>query len=108
MQRAPSDSTRPECFFAAATVVLEGLPLPVLVVDRHERIRFADAPIVHLFGYAQAELIDRACFAAVSGGLALFRCQPYQPVAVSRFQRPTEATLRMQGLHKDGTLWRYL
>jgi diguanylate cyclase (GGDEF)-like protein/PAS domain S-box-containing protein len=46
--------------FAAATALLERLPLAVLVVDQNARIRFANAHVVHLFGYAQAECVDQS------------------------------------------------
>ena len=102
MQRAPSDFDPAESGLAAATVVLAGLPLPVLVVDRHERIRFANAPIVHLFGYAQTELIDKPASLLFPVDQKSSGANPFGQWLASRFQRPAASTLRMQGLHKDG------
>jgi PAS domain S-box-containing protein len=89
MQRAPSDyDPSLQSGLLAATAVLECLPLPILVLDQQGRIRFANAPIVHLFGYARVELINKPA------SLLFPAC---------RFNRPAEATLRLQAAHKDGT-----
>jgi diguanylate cyclase (GGDEF)-like protein/PAS domain S-box-containing protein len=87
----------------AATAVLEGLPLPVLVVDQSERIRFANAPIVHLFGYALAELIDKPAALLFPADLRALDPHPFSQWLACRFKRPEESSLRLQGVHKDGT-----
>jgi diguanylate cyclase (GGDEF)-like protein/PAS domain S-box-containing protein len=90
MQAAPFDLiARPDRGLAAATAALEGLPLAVLVLDRHHRIQFANAPVVHLFGYARAELLGR-------GAALLFPDLCGSPAEHSPDRRLT-------GAHKDGT-----
>jgi diguanylate cyclase (GGDEF)-like protein/PAS domain S-box-containing protein len=89
MQRAPPDyDPSLESGLLAATAVLECLPLPILVLDQQGRIRFANAPVVHRFGYARVELLNKPA------SLLFPAC---------RFNRPAEATVRLQGAHKDGT-----
>src|SRR5580658_1897281 len=63
-----------------ALALLERLPLAALVLDHNARIRFANALVVHLFRYAQAELID-------------------QPVELLIAAAPGP----LQGMRKDGT-----
>jgi len=90
MQSAPFDLIPcPDRGLTAATAALEGLPLAVLVLDQHQRIRFANAPVVHLFGYAQAELLGYPAS-------RLFPDLRESPVEHSP-ARP------MPGVHKDGT-----
>jgi diguanylate cyclase (GGDEF)-like protein/PAS domain S-box-containing protein len=90
MQPAPLDPIPdPDRGLRAATVALEGLPLAVVVVDQHERIRFANAPVVHLFGYAQAELLGRPAS-------LLFP-------ALQESTAEHSAARRTPGIRKDGT-----
>jgi diguanylate cyclase (GGDEF)-like protein/PAS domain S-box-containing protein len=103
MQRAPSDYDPAESGLTAATTVLEGLPVPILVLDHQERICFANAPIVHLFGYAQAELVNRPAALLFPGNLRAPDPNRFSQWLASRFKPPEESTLRMQGVRKDGT-----
>ncbi|HTC54204.1 MAG TPA: EAL domain-containing protein [Steroidobacteraceae bacterium] len=102
MQRAPSDYDPAENGLTAATAVLEGLPLPVLVLDQRERIRFANAPIVHLFGYALVELIDKPVALLFPAELRAAEPYPFSQWLATRFKTPEESTVRMQGVRKDG------
>ena len=101
MQRAP-DYDPAESGLTAATAVLESLPLPVLVLDQRECIRFANAPIVHLFGYALAELIDKPVAFLFPADLRPHDPAPFSQWLATRFKSPDESTLRMQGVRKDG------
>jgi diguanylate cyclase (GGDEF)-like protein/PAS domain S-box-containing protein len=103
MQRAPSDYDPAASGLTAATAVLEGLPLPILVLDQQERIRFANAPIVHLFGYAQAELTDKPAALLFPAYLRAPDPDRFSQWLAARFKPPAESTLRMQGVRKDGT-----
>ena len=90
MQLAPFDLIpRSDAGLTAATAALEGLPLAVLVLDRQQRIRFANAPVVHLFGYARAGLI----------GSPASRLFPVLPQAAAEHS----AARRVAGIRKDGT-----
>src|SRR5580658_4927993 len=87
--RAPSEhDPLAESGLMAAAAVLEGLPLPVLVVDQSERIRFANAPIVHLFGYALAELIDKPAALLFPADLRALDPHPFSQWLACRFKRP--------------------
>jgi diguanylate cyclase (GGDEF)-like protein/PAS domain S-box-containing protein len=90
MLLAPVDhTTSPDRGLTAVAAALDGLPLAVLLVDRNERIRFANAPVVHLFGYAQAELLSAPASMLFPG--------PQEPEATQSGPR------RILGAHKDGT-----
>ena len=82
------DTPPPALGLNAVTALLEHLPLPILLLDRHDCIRFANAPVVHLFGYARTELLGRSV-------TALF--------PRLRFKRAPDAALTVQGTRKDGT-----
>ena len=103
MQRAPSDYEPADSGLAAATAVLEVLPVPILVLDQRECIRFANAPIVHLFGYAVAELIGKPASLLFPTEEHAYGPNPLSQWLALRFQRPADAILRMQGCRKDGT-----
>ncbi|HTV80547.1 MAG TPA: EAL domain-containing protein [Steroidobacteraceae bacterium] len=84
-----SDS-EPERALKAVTAALEQLPLAVLLVDAEHRIQFANAPVVHLFGYAQAELLGQPAAKLFPD---LNRSPPSQ----------SQSGQCLQGTHKDGT-----
>jgi diguanylate cyclase (GGDEF)-like protein/PAS domain S-box-containing protein len=77
-----------------ASDLLEELPVAILLLDQFERIQFANAPIVHLFGYAQVELLHKPVSLLFPTDL---------PGLASRLKHPTDSVLRVQGVHKDGT-----
>ncbi len=85
-----------------AIAVLERLPLAVFVVDQTGRIRFANAHVVHLFRYAQAEFIGQPVEFFFPAGLRAQGCP-----TVSEWLSVAEGvgatlSLAVQGVRKDG------
>ncbi len=85
-----------------AMALLERLPLAVLVLDQGARIRFANAHVVHLFRYAQAEFIDQTTEFFFPAGLC---AQGSLTVSqwLGRAEAPVPAaSLDARGVRKDG------
>jgi diguanylate cyclase (GGDEF)-like protein/PAS domain S-box-containing protein len=81
-----------------AVSLLASIPAAVFLLDAQQRILFANALALELFGYAQIELLDRPVEMLVEGGL---------PDASQSRRRDsgeiwTAASLRLTGLAKDG------
>jgi len=103
MQPAPFDPNPcPDRGLTAAAAVLAGLPLAVLVLDQHERIQFANAPVVHVFGYAQAELLTKPA-SMLFPALQKFGAKQSGQGLGSGFKHSNDAARRVQGVRKDGT-----
>jgi diguanylate cyclase (GGDEF)-like protein/PAS domain S-box-containing protein len=87
---------------AVAMALLERLPVPVLVLDECARIRFANAHVVHLFRYAQAEFIDQPAeffFPAALRGPGRQTVSEWLGAAAGL---PPNSNLSVQGVRKDG------
>ena len=101
MQPARSE-LEPVAPLDVATALLERLPLAVLLVDEAARIRFASASVVHLFRYAQAEIIDRPAEFLFPADLCPHGCQTVsQWLTAAKDPTPTPS-LSVQGVRKDG------
>jgi diguanylate cyclase (GGDEF)-like protein/PAS domain S-box-containing protein len=92
----------PAIELTVAIALLEHLPLAVLVLDHCARIRFANAHVVHLFRYAQVELIDQPAEFLFPAALRAHECH-----TVSQWLRRSEgsvatSSLLVQGVRKDG------
>src|SRR5580698_4867216 len=92
----------PATELTAALALLERLPLAVLVLDQYARIRFANARVVHLFRYAQAEFIDQPAEFLFPATL-----RAHERHTVSQWLGGAEGTtptssLSVQGVRKDG------
>ncbi|HTD28568.1 MAG TPA: PAS domain-containing protein, partial [Xanthomonadaceae bacterium] len=94
----PSPATE----LTVAVALLERLPLAVLVLDQGARIRFANAHVVHLFRYAQAEFIDQPAEFFFPAALRAHECQTVsQWLSCAEGPAPT-SSLSVQGVRKDG------
>ncbi len=96
-------SIAPATELSVAIALLERLPVPVLALDQHGTVRYANAQVVQLFRYAQAELVGQAVellFPAtlrVHGGPTVMQwCSGAERIA-------SAAGLPVQGIRKDGT-----
>jgi len=97
-QPLPSPATE----LTVAIALLERLPLAVLVLDQGARIRFANAHVVHLFRYAQAEFIDQPAEFFFPAALRAHECQTVsQWLSCVEGPAPT-SSLSVQGVRKDG------
>ena len=86
-----------------ALAVLEQLPLAALVLDQNARICFANAHVVHLFRYAQAEFIDQPAEFLFPAGLRLHAGQTVSAwLSAGESHLPTPG-LPVEGVRKDGT-----
>jgi diguanylate cyclase (GGDEF)-like protein/PAS domain S-box-containing protein len=80
---------------AAALAVLDCVPAAALLLDDQDRIAFANAQVVHRFGYAKAELHGQNIARLIRDGLGSTRLW-------LAAQAPTTRA-RLGAYHKDGT-----
>jgi diguanylate cyclase (GGDEF)-like protein/PAS domain S-box-containing protein len=91
----------PATDLTVALALLERLPLAVLVLDQDPRIRFANAQVVHLFGYAQVEFIDQPAEFFFPAGCAHEARTVSQWLGAAAGSAST-SSLSVQGVRKDG------
>src|SRR3984885_10922897 len=104
MQLARSEDPHPSpaMDLTVALALLERLPLAVLVLDKCARISFANAHVVHLFRYAQAEFIDQPAEFLFPAGLRTDECQSVSQWLSEAADPAAPASLAVQGVRKDG------
>ncbi len=86
-----------------ATAMLEIVPAPLLLLDVEERILFANAHVVHLFGCTTVELLGQPLGTWIPGGLRGKSWQSVRELLAAPRARPFEASLQLAGVRKDGT-----
>jgi diguanylate cyclase (GGDEF)-like protein/PAS domain S-box-containing protein len=105
MQLARSDQDplpSPAIELAVAIALLERLPLAVLVLDQCARIRFANAQVVHLFRYAQAEFMGQPAEFLFPAALRAHECQTVSQWLSGPEGPARTPSLPVQGVRKDG------
>jgi diguanylate cyclase (GGDEF)-like protein/PAS domain S-box-containing protein len=103
LARSEHDPILPEATeLGVAVALLERLPLAVLVLDQGARIRFANAQVVHLFRYAQAEFIDQPAEFLFPAALRSNGCQTVSEWLSAAAGPPVNSSLSVQGVRKDG------
>jgi PAS domain S-box-containing protein len=80
---------------AAALAVLDCVPAAAVLLDEQDRIAFANAQVVHRFGYAKAELHGQNIARLIRDGLGSAR--------LWLAAQPPTARARLGAYHKDGT-----
>ncbi|HEY6456163.1 MAG TPA: EAL domain-containing protein [Steroidobacteraceae bacterium] len=92
----------PATELAVAIALLERLPLAVLVLDQYARIRFANAHVVHLFRYAQAEFIDQPAEFFFPAALRAHELHTVSQWLSGAEGLASPSNLAVQGQRKDG------
>src|SRR6476646_3639814 len=94
--------TDPAAALDIAARVLDGLPIPALLLDGNGRVVRANAGAVHLLGFAQSELIGRAAEELLSDGSSepILRALHDSPRTTS--PSPAEPPRQLTVTHRDG------
>ncbi len=87
---------------SVAIALLERLPLAVVVLDEEARIQYANAHVVHLFRYAQAEFIDQSVEFLFPAGLRAHGVQNVRQWLEGAGTSSLATSLAAQGARKDG------
>jgi diguanylate cyclase (GGDEF)-like protein/PAS domain S-box-containing protein len=92
----------PATDLSVALALLERLPMAVLALDQDGYIRFANAQVVHLFRYAQAEFIGQAVEFLFPTTLRVHGGPTVRQWSSGAERVAAAASLPVQGMRKDG------
>jgi diguanylate cyclase (GGDEF)-like protein/PAS domain S-box-containing protein len=87
----------------AMAATLESIPAPLMLLDAEERIVFANAPAVSLFGCTRSELLKRLLGTWIPGGLRGARWRSLGEFLRSPDRRSLDTNVQQPGRRKDGT-----